>query len=106
MLIFFLRLSRALLGGRRCRVRLLSRIFLWRQDRVQGVAFLAGTKLYDALAFYVFDQTLQNLAAQVSAGHFASAKENRRLYLVAFVQEAQHVILLGLVVMVVHINAE
>src|SRR5277367_4726591 len=98
--LFSLRLSCAFLGGRRCRVRLCSRVFLWRQDSVQRVAFLAGTKLYNALAFYIFNQAFENLAAEVGAGHLASAKENCCLDLVAFVQEAQHMILLGLVVMV------
>src|SRR6202142_2852 len=87
-------------------MRLLPRILLRRQDSMQSVTFLAGAELYDALAFYVFDQALQNLASQVGAGHFAATEKNRRLDLVAFVQEAQHVILLGLVIMVVHIDAE
>src|ERR1700690_3853711 len=87
-------------------MRLLPRILLRRQDSMQSVTFLAGAELYYALAFYVFYQALENLASQVGAGHFAATEKNRRLDLVAFVEETQHVILFGLVIMVVHIDAE
>src|SRR5580704_10970478 len=103
--LFSLRLPCTFLGWRRG-VRLLSRILLRRQDRVQSVTFLAGAELYYALALDVFDQAFEDLASQVGAGHFASAEKNCSLDLVALVQEAQHVILLGLVVVVVHIDAE
>ena len=103
--LFLLRLSRALLRRRRC-VRLLSRVLLGRQDRMQRIPFLAGAEFYNALAFYVFDQTLQNLAAKVGAGHFTSAEKNCGFDLVAFVQEAQHVILLGFVVVVIHVDTK
>src|SRR5580704_18619564 len=103
--LFLLRLSRALLRRRRC-VWLLPRILLRSQDRVQSVTFLAGTEFYNALAFYVFDQTLQNLPAKVRAGHFTSAKKDCGFDLVAFVQKAQHVILLGFVVVVVHVDTK
>src|SRR5579864_4758544 len=87
-------------------MRLLPRILLRRQDRMKCVSLLAGAELYDALALYVFDQPFQNLASQVGAGHLASAEKNRRFDLVALVEEAQHVILLGLIIMVVHVDAE
>lgn len=38
--------------------------------------------------------------------HFASPEEDRGLYLIAILQEAQHMVLLGLVIVLVHINAE
>src|SRR5580704_6543240 len=103
--LFLLRLSRAFLRWRSS-VRLLSRIFLRRQNRVQGVTFLAGTEFHDALAFYVFYQTFKDLATEVGARHLASAEKNRGLNLVAFVQETQHVILLSFVVVIVHVDTE
>ena len=87
-------------------MRLLSRFFLRRQDGVQRVSFLAGTELYDTFILHVLDQTLQNLASQASAGHFASAEKNCGFDLITFVQEAQHMVLLGFVVVVVHVDAK
>src|SRR5579863_6784993 len=80
--------------------------FLRRQNRVQRVAFLPRTKFNNALRLHVLDQPLENLASQAGARHFAAAEKNGRFYLVALVQKTQHVILLGLVVVVVHIDAE
>ncbi len=73
---------------------------------MQGVAFLAGTKLHDPLLVDVFDQPLQNFPAQAGARHLAPAEENGRFDLVSLIQEPQHMIFLGLVVVLVHINAE
>src|SRR5450631_3805131 len=79
---------------------------LRRQNRVKCVALLAGTELHDAVRFHVFNQTLQNLAAEAGARHLAPAEENGRLNLVAFIQKTQYMILLRLVIVVVHIDAE
>src|SRR5260370_5404250 len=84
----------------------LRRRLLRSQDGVQRVAFLRRTEFHNPLRFHVLDQPLQNLPAQPSAGHFAAAEKYRGLYLVASIEEAQHVILFGLVIVVVHINAE
>ena len=46
------------------------------------------------------------LRPKPGAGHFAAAEEDGCLYLVSFVQKAQHVIFLRLVIVVVHIDAE
>jgi len=73
---------------------------------MQRVAFLSRTKLHDALIADVGDQTFENLATQSLAGHFAAAEENGRLHLIAFAEEAQHVVLLRLIVVIVHVNAE
>jgi len=73
---------------------------------VQRVPFLTRTKLNNRVRFYVFDQAFQNLAAQSRARHFPAAEEYRRLDFVAFIQEAQDVIFLRLVIVVVHVDAE
>jgi len=73
---------------------------------VQRVSFLPWPELDNALRLNVFDQPLQNLASQPGACHFASAEEDRSLDLVAFTQKAQHMVLFGLVIVVVHIDAE
>src|ERR1700722_7698642 len=80
--------------------------FLRRQNRVQRSAFLPRTELHDTEGFHVLDQALQNLPAQAGAGHFAAAEKNRGLYFVSAIQKAQHVIFFGLVIVVVHIDAE
>jgi hypothetical protein len=82
------------------------RVFFRRQDRVQRVAFLPGPEFHDGVLFHVFNQTLQNLPSQSGSRHFPTTEKNRRLDLVSVVQEAQHMILFGLVIVVVHIDAE
>src|ERR1039458_5198347 len=109
------------------RRRLRSRSFLWlgsvwlgfgfgrlgwrlrlrrRQNEVQGVALLPRTKLHNRAVAQVLDQAFQNSTSQTLAGHLASAEEDGGLDLVAFGEEAQHVVLLGVVVVIVHIDAE
>ena len=73
---------------------------------MQSISLLAGTEFYYAVRFYVFDQALQDLAAQAGAGHFASAEEDGCLDLVAFIQKTEYVILFGFVIVVVHVDAE
>src|ERR1700678_3122222 len=77
-----------------------------RQNRVQRVAFLPRTKFYNAVRLHVLDQPLQNLPSQAGARHLTATEKDGRLYLVAFIQKTQHVIFLGLVIVVVHIDAE
>ena len=77
-----------------------------RKDQVQSVAFLPWTKFHDAMFANIFDQPFQDLAAQPRACHFAAAKENSRFDLISFIQKPQHVILFGVVVVIIHINAE
>src|SRR5882762_10687116 len=81
-------------------------VLLWSQDGVQRIAFLAGAELHDAFVLDVLDEPFQDLASQVGAGHLAAAEEDGRFDLVAFSEEAQHVIPLGFVIVIVHIDAE
>src|SRR5262249_5507870 len=96
-----------LLRNRSGAVLLFSRLLgVRRQNQVQRVAFLPRPKFYDPIIRNVFNQALQNFAPQTGAGHFTPAEEDGRFDLVAFFQEAQHVVLLGLVVVLVHVDAE
>src|SRR6266700_5214442 len=89
------------------RYRFLSRLLrIRRQDRVQRVAFLSWTKFNDSAIANIFNQPLQNPSSQAGAGHLASTEEDRGLDLVAVVQKTQYVVLLGLVVVIVHVDAE
>src|SRR5271157_4579002 len=78
----------------------------WSQNQVQRVAFLTWPEFHNRLVAKVGDQSVQNPASQALACHLASAEEDGRLHLVAFGEEAQHVVLLGLVVVIVHVDAE
>src|SRR5438067_509573 len=102
-MLVVLRLAHAAL---RRLLMLLFRRFLGSQDRVQGVAFLTGAKLYDALFADVFDQAFQDLTSQVGARHLATTEENRRFDFVSLVEKAQHVVLFSFVIVVIHIDAE
>src|ERR1700688_3398555 len=81
-------------------------VFLRRKNRVQRIAFLPRTELHDAERFHVLNQAFQNLAAQAGARHFAAAEKYRGLHFVSAIQNTQYVILFGLVIVVVHIDAE
>ena len=97
----------SLIDSRLLRRCLLSRLFrAWRQYRVQRVAFLPRPELHNAAVANIFDQPLQNLPAQSGTRHFASAEKDRGLHLVAFIQKTQNVVLLGVVVVIVHVDAE
>src|SRR2546423_2886141 len=79
----------------------------WRRDDgVQRIAFHARRELDDALALDLADQAIEDLAAKVAVRHLASAIKDGGLDLVAFIEEAQHVVLLGLVIVLVHVDAE
>ena len=89
------------------RHRFLSRLLrIRRQDRVQRIAFLPWTKFNNSAIANVFYQPLQNPSSQAGARHLAAAEEDRGFDLVAFVQKTQHVVLLGLVVVIVHVDAK
>src|SRR5260370_6239179 len=81
-------------------------LLIRRQNQMQRVAFLPWTELHQTLLVDVLDQTLQNLAAQALPRHFASPEEDGRFHFVSFVEEAQHVILLGFVVVIVHVDTK
>src|SRR5262252_7039329 len=109
----FLRCLRAALCGgrrwlrRRCRLWFRSRsIFLRRQNQVQRISFLARAELHHSLLLNVFDQPLQNLAPETLPRHFPSAEEDGRLDLVSLLEEPQHMILLGFVVVVIHVDTK
>src|SRR5450755_5190248 len=76
------------------------------QDQVQRVAFLTRTKLHHSLVAQILNEPLKNFAAQTLARHLASTEEDGRLDLVSLGKEAQHMVLLGVIVVIVHIDAE
>src|SRR5262249_6942222 len=88
--------------------RLLSARYLFGrgQDRVHRVAFHARPELHNSFFADLADQAIEHIAAQVLVGHFPSAEAQAGLYLVAFTQEAQHMVALGNVIVLVHIDAE
>src|SRR5437868_6987348 len=88
------------------RLRLLLASLLGCENRVQSVTFLAGPELHDAFLANVFNQTLQDFAPQIRTRHFAAAEEDGGLDLVSLVKESQYVVLLGLVIVVIHVDAE
>jgi hypothetical protein len=73
---------------------------------MQRISFLARPELHDAFVLNVFDQAFQNLASQAGAGHLAPAEKNGCFYLVAFVQKAQHMILLSFVIVIIHVDTK
>src|SRR6266576_1423214 len=94
-------------GLRRSWLFLRSAFFLVRrQNQVQRVAFLPGPKLDKTPLVDILNETFQNLAAQALPSHFASTEEDGGFHLVSFVEEAQHMILFGFVVVVIHVDTK
>lgn len=77
-----------------------------RQDSVQGIAFLPGHILDNRTIPDIFDQPLQQLTSKAGSGHFSTAEKDGGLDLVTFLEEAKRMILLGLVVVVVHVDTK
>ena len=79
---------------------------LRRQNGVQRITLLPRPEFHHALILDVLDQALQNLPTQVRTGHLAPPEEDGRFDLISLAQEAQHMILLRHVVVVVDVDAE
>ena len=77
-----------------------------RQDHVHGVSFHARPELYNSFVAHFFHQPVKNFPAKVLVGHFASAEAQAGFYFVALSQEAEYMISLGDVIMLVHVHAE
>ena len=73
---------------------------------MQRIAFVARPILHDCLIADLIDKAFENRAAKALTRHFATAKEDRALDLVAFVEESEHVVLLRLVIVLVNVDAE
>src|ERR1043166_6178633 len=69
-----------------------------RQDRVHLVAFHPRQRLRDRDVAQLLDEPLEDPAADLGMRHLAAAEEDRRLHLVAVLEEALDVLLLALVV--------
>src|SRR5271169_2233452 len=80
--------------------------FLRRQDGVERIALHARPELDDPLVADVLDQPFEDLPSQVGVRHFPAAEEYGGLHLVAVFQEAQHVVLFELIIVLVHVDAE
>src|SRR5271169_5109565 len=108
------RLPRRLCLLRRCWRRALLRLRWFGRDlhlrrgqnQMQRIAFLARPELHHRLVGEVLNQAVQDATAQVLPRHLTSAEKDCGLHLVAFGKEAQNVVLLGFVVVVVNVDAE
>ena len=69
-------------------------------------AFHAGHELDHAGVADVLDEAVDDVVAELAVGHLAAAEAEAGLHLVALVEEADGLILLGLVVVLVHRDRE
>jgi hypothetical protein len=81
-------------------------LFAGSQDGVQGGAFHARMKLHDASVANVLNQAIDDLISQFAVSHLATTETQGRLHLVAFMEKADGLIFLGLVVVLVHGDRE
>src|SRR3954451_17426294 len=73
---------------------------------MQRVPFHSRTEFDNRAISNFLQQTLQHLPSQIGMRHLASPEEDGGLYLVALFQEAQHVVLFELVIVLVDVDAE
>ncbi len=78
----------------------------WRQDGVQGGAFHARHELDDAGVTHVLDQAIDDGVTQLTVRHLATLEAQGGLYFVAFAEEADCLVFLGLVIMLIHSHGE
>ena len=82
-------------------------VFLgWVQHHGHVAAVLAGLRLDHREIGDVLGDTVQDLHAELRVGHLATAEHDRELDLVAFAEEAHHVLHLGGVVVLVDLGPE
>lgn len=73
---------------------------------MEGGAFHARHELDDADFAYIHDESVDDLVAEFAMGHLASAETERCFDLVAIAEEADSLVLLGLVVVLVYRDGE
>ena len=73
---------------------------------MENSAFHARHELDDAGVTDILNKAIDDVIAEIAVGHLAAAEAQTRLYLVAVGEEAQGLILLGLVVVFIHGNRE
>ncbi len=70
------------------------------------VPFHTGHKLHQSGVADIQDQPVDDLVTQITVRHLPALKAQRCLYLVAFTQKADSLILLGLVIVLINSNGE
>lgn len=73
---------------------------------MQRGAFHARHEFHDACRTHIHDEAVDDLVAQVAVRHLAATETQAGLHLVAIVQEADSLVLLRLVVVLIHGNGE
>jgi hypothetical protein len=73
---------------------------------VQGGSFHAGHEFHQAGLSNISDQAVNDLVTQITMGHLSSLEAERGLDLIAFIQEANSLVLLRLIVMFVNGDGE
>jgi hypothetical protein len=78
----------------------------WGQDGVERRAFHAGHEFDDAGVAHILNEPVDDGVAQLAVRHLPAFKAQRGLYLVAFAQEPDCLVLLGLVIVLIHSHGE
>ena len=73
---------------------------------MHGVAFHARSELHNSFVAYFTDQPFQHVPSQVLVRHLASPEPQAGFHFVAIRQEPDHVVPLGDVIVLVHVDAE
>jgi hypothetical protein len=73
---------------------------------VHGIAFHARREFYEGFVGQFLDEAVDDLTSEVAVSHLTALETQAGFYLVALGEESESVILLGLEVMLVNVDAE
>ena len=73
---------------------------------MQRGAFHSGMEFHDGALADILNQPVDDLVPKLAMGHLAATETQRRLDLVAVMEKADRLVLLGLVVVLVHRDRE
>ena len=80
--------------------------FAGRKDRVQRRAFHARMKFHDAGVAHVLNQAIDDLISQLAVSHLPATETQGGLHFISFMEKADGLIFLGLVVVLVNGDRE
>lgn len=73
---------------------------------MEDCSFHAGHEFDDSNVAYVLNEPVDDVIPELAMRHLASTEAQAGLHLVAIIQEADCLVLLGLVVMLIHCDGE
>jgi len=93
-------------SGRRRRLSFWHILTAGRQDGVQDGPLHARHEFHQAGIAHILDEAIDHVVAELAMGHLAAPEAQAGLHLVTLSQKTDHLVLLGLIVVLVNRNGE